>query len=477
MKTEKKDFHGIKSVIRGLEGILEMALLTILYYVMWRNGYDEGLFPTYYGYGKFVLSGVYLLLILVLFFSFDGFKFGYHRLTDAIISQWIALFIANFITYWQLCLIANVMISPLPMLAVMVVGAIVTFACAFVYTRLYHLMYVPKNMLMVFGNEDAVVLKFKMDSRSDKYHITKLISEKAGTKRICEEIARYDAVILNDVAAEIRNDILKFCYEHGIRTYIAPKISDIIIRGGKSINLFDTPLLLVKGRGLTPVQKFFKRMMDIVICLVAMIVALPIMLIVAAAIKLEDGGPVFYTQKRATLGGKEFDILKFRSMIVDAEKDGMSIPATGRDPRITKVGHIIRATRVDELPQILNILKGDMSVVGPRPERLEHVQKYSESIPEFGYRLKVKGGLTGYAQIYGKYNTSAYDKLRLDLLYIENYSLIQDIKLILLTIRIMLKKDSTEGFEKAEELERLKLEALAQMQAKSADEELASVGK
>ena len=165
-------------------------------------------------------------------------------------------------------------------------------------------------------------------------------------------------------------------------------------------------------------------------------------------------------QDRVTLNGKVFSILKFRSMIVNAEKDGKSIPATGRDPRITKVGNIIRATRIDELPQILNILKGDMSIVGPRPERVEHVEKYSQEIPEFGYRLKVKGGLTGYAQIYGKYNTSAYDKLRLDLMYIENYSFLLDIKLILLTIRIILKKESTEGFEMQDELERKKNEVL-----------------
>jgi lipopolysaccharide/colanic/teichoic acid biosynthesis glycosyltransferase len=194
-----------------------------------------------------------------------------------------------------------------------------------------------------------------------------------------------------------------------------------------------------------------------------MIVAAPVMAAVALAIKLEDGGPVFYKQKRATIGGKEFDILKFRSMIVDAEKGGFSIPATGKDPRITKVGNVIRACRVDELPQILNILKGDMSVVGPRPERLEHVEKYSEEVPEFMYRLKVKGGLTGYAQIYGKYNTTAYDKLRLDLMYIENYSILLDIKLILMTIRILFSKESTEGFEKQQENEQLLQEMLKEI--------------
>jgi len=206
-----------------------------------------------------------------------------------------------------------------------------------------------------------------------------------------------------------------------------------------------------------------KRILDLVLCLIAMIPATPIMLLVALAIKLEDGGPVFYKQKRASLDGKVFEILKFRSMIVDAEKEGHSIPATGRDPRITKVGRFTRATRIDELPQLLNIIKGDMSIVGPRPERVEHMELYGREIPEFDFRTKVKGGLTGYAQIYGKYNTSPYDKLRLDMMYIENYSLMLDVKLILLTLRIMLSKESTEGFEKAQLLEQQAARELQKM--------------
>jgi exopolysaccharide biosynthesis polyprenyl glycosylphosphotransferase len=303
-----------------------------------------------------------------------------------------------------------------------------------------------------------------METRPDKYHVTKLIPVEDGFESICEQIQAFDAVIINDVPAQIRNDIIKFCYCHQIRTYVAPKLTDIIVRGATSINLFDTPLLLVKGNGLTPIQRIIKRLMDLIICLPVAIIAAPFMVLTAIAIKLEDGGPIFFKQRRATLGGKEFDILKFRSMIVDAEKEGFSIPATGKDPRITKVGNIIRATRIDELPQLLNIIKGDMSIVGPRPERVEHMEAYGKEVPEFDFRLKVKGGLTGYAQIYGKYNTSPYDKLRMDLMYVENYSFFNDIKLILMTLRILMKKESTEGFDKAEELERQTKEILEQME-------------
>ena len=273
-------------------------------------------------------------------------------------------------------------------------------------------------------------------------------------------------MILTDIPAEIRNDILKFCYRYRVRTYVAPKLTDIMIRGARNNTLFDTPLMLVKGTGLTPIQRVMKRAMDIILCAIAMIPAAPVMLITAIAIKLEDGGPVFYKQDRLTRNGKEFAILKFRSMVVDAEKYAGAVLATGDDPRITKVGKIIRATRIDELPQLLNILKGDMSIVGPRPERKYFVDEFMKELPEFSYRMKVRGGLTGYAQIYGKYNTSPYDKLRLDMMYIENYSLLLDIKLIILTLRIIFSKDSTEGIDKAAENEKKAGELLQELESK-----------
>ncbi len=462
-KKTMAELENVKGFVKGLEAVIEVIALTVAYYIFWRRGYEEANFPDYYGYGKYVLAGVYAVLTILLYRNADGFAFGNLRRFGLCMAQWISLLMVNVITYFQLCLIANVMVSPVPMLMLTAIQAVMILLFVCLYNALYYRMYAPHTMLMIYGTNDAVTLKFKMDSRKDKYKIKKLISVDVGLERVCEEIAKYDCVLINDVPAEIRNDILKFCYQHKVRTYVVPKISDILMRGAYPITAMDTPIVMVKGTGLSLVDRFLKRTLDIVLCMVAMVVALPFMLITAIAIKLEDGGPVFFKQKRATIGGREFEILKFRSMIVDAEKEGFSIPATGEDPRITKVGRIIRATRIDELPQILNILKGDMSIVGPRPERLEHVREYSREIPEFEYRLKVKGGLTGYAQIYGKYNTSAYDKLRLDLMYIENYSILLDIKLIILTVRIMLSKESTEGFEKVEQLEVLKKETLEQV--------------
>lgn len=453
MKEKIAKRESTKGLVRGIETFVEVVVLSLIYYLFWRYGYGEiGMFAKR---GKYIIMGVYAVILFAVIKNTDGFRFGDLRRFDLALAQWIGLFITNFITYFQLCLINNGMRSPVPMLILTAVEVVVTTVFICIYAYMYASSYAPHKMLMIFGTDSALSLKLKLDSRHDKYNIKELISAEEDFGKICERMLQYDAVILNDVVAERRNDILKFCYDHTIRVYVVPKITDVILRGAKDISLFDTPIMLVKGTGLTITQKFAKRLLDIVLCLIAMIPAAPIMLIVALAIKLEDKGPVFYKQARATKDGEVFDILKFRSMIVNAEAAGISIPATGEDPRITKVGKVIRAIRIDELPQILNILKGDMSIVGPRPERVEHVEEYTAEIPEFKYRLKVKGGLTGYAQIYGKYNTSAYDKLRMDLMYIENYSLWLDLKLILTTIRIMFQRESTEGFEKQQKNQEL----------------------
>lgn len=282
------------------------------------------------------------------------------------------------------------------------------------------------------------------------------------TEELKEKLLQYEGVVICDIPSKMRNELLKFCYGKSLRVYSTPKISDIIIRSAESMHYFDTPLLLSRNDGLSIEQAFIKRAMDIFVSAVMLVITSPVFLVTAAAIKMHDGGPVFFYQERCTKDGKVFSICKFRSMIVDAEKNGASVPATERDPRITPVGNIIRKLRIDELPQLLNILKGEMSLVGPRPERVEHVHLYSESIPEFAYRMKVKGGLTGYAQVYGKYNTTAYDKLKMDLMYIQNYSVLLDIEILFKTIKILFEKESTEGFSD---------EVSAAMEQQTAEEE------
>ena len=459
-KLSRGAFEDMKGFVRVAETLLEILILTLAYYIVWMKGYDLA----YFAYkGKYVLMGVYAVLLYALFLNSECTMFGQLHRGDLIMGQIISICLVNGITYLQLCLIANGILPLAPMLALTGADIVIAIVLILLYTSLYHRLYAPHDMLLIYGHRRGVELKIKMDARKDKYNISGLISSDEGYDKIIQEIPKYDAVVINDVPAQLRNDLLKYCYRYRVRTYVSPKLTDIMLRGARNITLFDTPLLLVKGTGLTPAERVAKRAMDILISAIVLLILSPLMLLIAAAIKLEDGGPIFFRQKRLTRHGREFDILKFRSMVVDAEKYAGAVLATDNDPRITRVGRIIRPFRLDELPQLINILKGDMSIVGPRPERKVIADEYCKDIPEFAYRLKVRGGLTGYAQIYGKYNTSAYDKLRRDLMYIENYSLLLDIKLMILTIRILFSKESTEGVDKAKENKKLADELLKEL--------------
>ena len=312
--------------------------------------------------------------------------------------------------------------------------------------NIYRRVIPPLTVLEIVGDHQNKVSR-NINAIKYKYQIKQTVEYTTAHKELAEKMKEYDAVLINDIPALAKNDIVKLCFDLDKRVYVVPKLSDIIMKSSEDLNLVDTPLFLCRNHRISAWQKLLKRFMDVALCGCALVFLSPIFFITAIAIRLEDGGPVFYRQERVTLNNKRFMILKFRSMIVDAEKDGRPHPAREKDDRITKVGHVIRSCRIDELPQLINILKGDMSIVGPRPERWEHVEKYTEEIPEFAYRHKFKGGLTGYAQVYGKYNTSALDKLRLDMIYITNYSLTLDIQIIFETVKILFMKDSTEGFE------------------------------
>ena len=300
---------------------------------------------------------------------------------------------------------------------------------------------------MIYGDRDpGDDLIHKMNSRRDKYDISGKVHIREGEERIHQMMKEYEGVIIWDLPSAVRNRYLKYCFAHSIRCYMSPKISDIILIGTDRIHLFDTPLLMSRNMGLSVEQRAAKRMLDILVSGLGLIILSPIMLIIALIVKLYDHGPVFYTQSRLTCDGKEFMIYKFRSMRVDSEKNGARL-ASKHDSRITPVGHVLRNLHLDELPQLFNVFKGDMSLVGPRPERTEIMQEYEKEIPEFYYRLKVKAGLTGYAQVYGKYNTTPYDKLKLDLFYIENYSFVLDIKLLFMTVKIFFQKEVSEGVD------------------------------
>lgn len=264
-----------------------------------------------------------------------------------------------------------------------------------------------------------------------------------------------DTVFLYNVPVDERKDIVEYCYQERKNIYFNPEISDVVEMNSKHVILDDISLINYTTKGLSLEQRIIKRLMDLVVSGVGLILSSPIWLIAAIAIKMDDKGSIFFKQKRATKDGKVFEVYKFRTM----KENVANYSVVDDDDRITKAGKILRKTRMDELPQILNIFRGDMSLVGPRPEMLKNVYNYTKELPEFEYRLRVKAGLTGYAQIAGKYNTSPKDKLILDLMYIENYNIWKDIKLILQTLIIFFKSDSTEAFGKKAEVEFIKYDS------------------
>ncbi len=431
------------------------TVATVLFFVAWYDFVHKNNNTGFLlGLGNLGMSvGIYVAIYYFIGKSLRAFRVGVDRKANLLASQVMTIFLVDFFEVFISCAItgqfrySHAFILRYFVLAF--VQSILLCGLILPLVDIYRKIFKPQSILEVYCNESNEENGF-MNERPDKYRIVKSINVEEGLDKIFKIIPNYEAVLLNDLPSEIKNDILKECFSIGKRVYFTPKISDIIGKNSENINLFDTPLYLCRNIGIGVRQRILKRFFDLLLSMIVFVIASPIFLVVAIAIKIEDGGPIFYKQDRVTIGGKVFSILKFRSMIVDAEKDGKPHPAGEEDDRITKVGHIIRPIRVDELPQLLNIISGDMSIVGPRPERVEHVEKYTRDIPEFEFRLKVKGGLTGLAQVFGRYNTTPLSKLKMDLDYITNYSLLLDLQIIFETVKILVQKESTKGFtEKA----------------------------
>lgn len=437
--------------------ILQMSFLgliiqTAIYAYFWMTQYYPFLRMQrnikYYFKGHVLIIGIYFVLLLFFASTYGALKIGYLKATDVFISEIFSLLFVNVISYFQISLMANWLVRAEPILEAMLAQTLFAALWVAVCNACYYKAFRPREILIIHGERpiDDIVAKF--ESRRDKYHIKRCMNIAEGMDVVRRETeGGYGAVVLWDIPASESHELLKHCYSRSIRVYIMPKISDVLVRGADQLHLFDTPLYLVREYPLKVEQRIAKRLIDLICSVLLLVLASPFMLLTALAIKLYDRGPVFYRQVRCTIDQREFYILKFRSMRVDAEKDGVARLAAKNDARITPVGRFIRATRIDELPQLINILKGEMSFIGPRPERPEIIRQYLEEMPEFAFRTKVKAGLAGYAQVYGKYNTTPYDKLKLDLTYIEQYSVWLDLKLMLLTLKILIRPESTEGVD------------------------------
>lgn len=433
-----------------LATVLIVAVQTgVFAYAWFHNYYTKEVIGRMYGYwGHWALLVLYAVMVVLVSKLFSAFKVGYMRILDVILSQIFSVLVVNAFEYLQLALIGRwrFLTHLEPMLWVTGINLIAVVLWVFFMRVIYARIYPPHQVLLIYDKFSPKSLIHKMEERKDKYIVTGTIPLSAGIDRIKEEIPKHQAIMIGDLPSHDRNIFLKYCFEKNIRCYCQPKISDIMIMSSEKIHMFDTPLLLFRNCGLTVEKQVIKRIFDVVVSGLMLIVLSPLMLIIALLVHFYDGGPVFYKQERLTKDGAVFLVYKFRSMRVDSEKNGARLAMKG-DSRVTPVGKVLRNIHFDELPQLINIIKGDMSLVGPRPERPEIAAEYTKEIPEFPYRLKVKAGLTGYAQVYGKYNTTPYDKLKLDLTYIENYSFLLDLQLIATTVKILFQKENTEGVD------------------------------
>ncbi|MCR5591863.1 MAG: sugar transferase [Lachnospiraceae bacterium] len=412
---------------------------------VWYWHYNTGIPKAFYFWGHVFIAAVYLLILVVSSFMYGGLKIGSFRMIELTLSQGFATLITNVIFYGIICLLSYRFPTAVPLIIGMIVQCFLIGLWIIGATMGYRALFPPIDVLLLYGGSSQEIILEKFRTRRHQFAVTKSMSVSGDIDEICREVSEHEAVMLWDIPNDIRNTVFKCCYENDVEIYVSPKIMDIVLKGSQNLHLFDTPLLYTKSDPVEAEQQMIKRIFDVILSIVMIVITSPIMLVTAIAVKACDGGSVFYRQERCTKGNRVFRIIKFRSMIEHAEEDGKARLASKNDYRITPVGHVIRKFRIDELPQLFNVLAGDMSFVGPRPERPEIIEQYTKMMPEFSYRTKVIAGITGYAQVYGKYNTRPYDKLKLDLFYIENFSVWLDLRLIILTVKTLFMIGSTEG--------------------------------
>lgn len=423
-------------------------LLTIAIYACCLYFYNAEYNQRGVGRTRFMIFVV--LYTFVLCFSLRTYKsydFGFNDTAMLIYSQTLANVISGVVFYIVFVIANSTLFTPVPLLVMLVVQVLLNCAWSCVWNKLYFKLNKPKNAVAFYHNKQSLLHLQDVINGNKTFTVTKLVEvgNEDDLSTIAADLESCELAITAGIPSPVRNDILKYCIDKKIHCYTVPTLGDIIMRGATYLDSFSVPVYYVSRAELKIEYAFIKRALDIVCSFVGIIVLSPVMLITALAIMLYDKGPALYKQVRLTKDGREFKILKFRSMRVNAESDGVARLASDNDDRITPVGKIIRACRLDELPQLFNILKGDMTIVGPRPERPEIAAQYEEELPEFRLRLQVRAGLTGFAQVYGRYNTEPYDKLQMDLMYINRMSIAQDLRLLFATVKILFIKDSTQG--------------------------------
>lgn len=424
---------------------LNVALITASFAVCWYLYYAPRTYSPFFNRGNWAMVALFALIYITYCKVYDAMIISINQASEVIYSQALAAAVADAILYVIIFLLTKHFPHPAPLVLTFLGQIILAAAWTGAVRVWYFAVFPPKRTTVIYDKRpglETLVSEYGLRKKFDIL-VTASVEEYLKNPEILDGM---EVVFLSGIHSHERNIILKRCIQDGIEIYVIPRIGDTIMSGAKQMHMLHLPILNVGWQNPPAEYLIVKRMLDIVLGGIALVISLPFMLVTAAVIKVTDGGPVLYKQKRLTKNGREFLVMKFRSMRVDAEKDGVArLSAGDNDDRITPVGRIIRKYRIDELPQLFNILKGDMTIVGPRPERPEITAQYMEKLPEFSLRLKGKAGLTGYAQVYGKYNTEPYDKLQMDLMYLAHPSIVEDLRIMFTTVKILFMPESTEG--------------------------------
>ncbi len=435
-----------RSTVLRLVKVLNAVLVTIPFGVCWYMAYAQNLAEPFFRKGNWLIIALFFVLYITYGRIYEAFRVSLSRISELIGSQLLALLISDGIIYAITWLLMKTFPPVLPLLGTFVVQLLLASLWCVTAHKWYFRTHKAKKTAVIYDMLEGLEQLISEYGLEAKFNVTSIAGITAALDNQLKILDGVDVVFLCGIHSRERNIILKQCVARGIQVYLIPRIGDVLMSSAERMHMFHLPMLRVKRYDPNPEYLFVKRAFDIVVSGLALLVFSPVMLVVGIAIKATDGGPAFYKQCRLTKDGKKFDVLKFRSMRVDAEKDGVARLSTGeKDDRITPIGRFIRKCRLDELPQLINIFKGEMTIVGPRPERPEIAAQYEKDLPEFALRLQAKAGLTGYAQVYGKYNTTPYDKLQMDLMYIANPSFTEDLKIMFATVKILFVPDSTEG--------------------------------
>lgn len=414
--------------------------------ICWYAYFADSIPMPFFKRGNWVVIALFVALYISFARVYDAFWISVNKPSELAYSQMLSVLLADALMYIVIWLINHYVPNIIPCLITLATQIFLVVIWSYAAQKWYFASFPSAKTAVVYSKRRSEVLNLFKQYGLDKKFDVQLSLGPQECIRDLNQLKDFKTVFICGVSSHDRNTILKYCVANNIAVYMLPRIGDIIVSGAHKMHMFHLPVLRMSRLNNRPEYAATKRLFDVLLSAIALLILSPVMLITAIAIKATDGGPVLYKQKRLTKDGKIFKVYKFRSMRVDAEKDGVARLSTGEmDDRITPVGRVIRKVRIDELPQLLNILGGSMSIVGPRPERPEIAEQYEEILPEFRLRLQVKAGLTGYAQVYGKYNTTPYDKLQMDLMYIAKPSFLEDLRIVLATIKILFVPESTDG--------------------------------